>query len=159
MTQVLADQISDLTGPAVALGVPELGDTVIARPRLERQLDAAAGAVLRVVRAPTGSGKTLGLARWASRDHAVDGALWLDAGRLDAGRGAEDRELFWNRMGSGLADLGVGPIPSPPSRSAAGGAWTGWISGLAGALNREVAVCCWCWTTTRVGRAGHSDAS
>ena len=72
--------------------------------------------MLRIVEAPTGSGKTLGVARWASRDHAVDGVLWLDAGRLDAGRGAEDRELFWSRMRSGLADLGVGPIAPVPAR-------------------------------------------
>ena len=127
MTQVLADHVSDSVGPVVALGVPELDETVIARPRLERQLDAAEGAVLRVVRAPTGSGKTLGVGGWAARDHGVDETLWLDAGRLDAGRGADDRELFWNRMRCGLTGLGVGPIGPVPARSAAGGAWGRWI--------------------------------
>jgi LuxR family transcriptional regulator, maltose regulon positive regulatory protein len=137
MTQVIADPVPSASGPPVTLGLPDLSDRVIARSRLERQLQAAEGSVVRIIEAPTGYGKTLGVARWASADHPVAGVLWLDAGRLDAGRGADDRELFWSRVRSGLVDLGAGPIAAVPAPSATGGTWARWIGDLAGVLEGD----------------------
>lgn len=137
MTQVLADRVPGPLRSPIALGVPELSAGVIARHQLEQRLDAAHDKTIRVVAAPTGSGKTLGVARWLSRDHAVDAVLWLDAGRLDAGRGVEDRELFWNRLRAGLLDTGVEPIAPVPTGPAAGDAWEVWISRLARLLERD----------------------
>lgn len=137
MTQVIADPVPGPSGPRVTLGVPELADGVIVRRRLERQLEVAEDSVLRIVQAPMGYGKTLGVARWASRHHAADSVLWLDAGRLDAGRGADDRELFWSRMRSGLVDLGAGPIAPVPAPSTNGRTWVGWVGDLAGVLEQD----------------------
>ena len=114
MTDVLAAPVPVDSGEPVLLGLPVLDDRVIARARLEREFRAAEGSVLTVVQAPMGSGKTLGVAGWAVGHRAVTGVLWLDAGRLDAGRGADDRELFWSRVRSGLTDLGIGRIEPVP---------------------------------------------
>ena len=40
-------------------------------------------------------------------------------------------------MRSGLAGLGVGPLPPVPTASAAGAAWDEWVSSLAHVLNRD----------------------
>ncbi len=137
MSQALSPatvQVAAAAGSPPSLGVPELNGGVIARPRLERQLRAAGNNALVVVEGPMGSGKTLGVARWAADESDADGVLWLDAGRLDAGRGADDREQFWSRLRSGLTLLGVGPIAAMPTSSAAL-LWARWLAALADAIN------------------------
>ena len=136
MTDVLAVPVPFTSGEPVLLGLPDLDDRVINRARLQRELQAAEDSVLTVVQAPMGSGKTLGVAGWAVGHSGVTGVLWLDAGRLDAGRGADDRELFWSRVRSGLIDLGIGRIaPVPGTIKEA--PWSSWFAALAEALDND----------------------
>ena len=136
MTDVLAAPAAVDSGQPVLLGLPELDDRVITRARLERKLRASDDSVLTVVQAPMGSGKTLGVAGWAAGHDAVTRVLWLDAGRLDAGRGADDREVFWSRVRSGLIDLGIGRIaPVPGTITEA--PWSCWFAALAEALDDD----------------------
>jgi LuxR family maltose regulon positive regulatory protein len=135
MTQIVAPPVEAHPAMAFSVGLPDLEDSVIVRPRLEQQLRAVESSPLTVVEAPMGTGKTLGVACWAARQAAVDGVLWLDAGRCGAGPGADDRQLFWNRIRSGLTDLGMGPTPAPPPRSGTEASWARWSATLADALD------------------------
>jgi ATP/maltotriose-dependent transcriptional regulator MalT len=72
------------------IGVPSLPLWAVPRKRLADRLDAAAAGPLTVISAPTGSGKTLGVAWWAWNLHPSVSVIWVnfredstDCGLLD----------------------------------------------------------------------------
>ena len=137
MTQVLADQISDLTGPGLALGVPELGDagdrptpagTATRRGRGQR-VEVVAGSDR--IREDAG-GSPLGVSATTPRRRAV------------AGRGSSRRRSRSRGPGALLEPDGVRPGGpggrSDPARTHHLGRRRSlgrWISSLAGVLDRD----------------------
>ena len=67
MTQIVAPPVAAYPAMPFSVGLPDLDDSVIVRPRLEQQLRAVESNPLTVVEAPMGAGKTLGVARWAAK--------------------------------------------------------------------------------------------
>ncbi len=93
--------------PAVP-GVPRLPRTYVPRTALWERLDAATGAPMTLLVAPTGAGKTLAVAGWLRSHHSTSGTdvVWLGAG---ADRAEERiRAVLDRHPGSGAED---GPRP------------------------------------------------
>lgn len=68
------------------LVIPTPPPGVVERPRLSRQLDAAAGVPLTVVHGPPGSGKTTAVAAWARRTEPTPAWITLDRDDRDPRR-------------------------------------------------------------------------
>lgn len=83
--------------PPIKITVPRMPPWFVARPRLTRDLDAAATADLSLVRAPAGYGKTLLLADWSRSTVAVDTA-WVGIDRDD-----NDPRRLWASVAAALA--------------------------------------------------------
>ena len=73
---VAASEPDTLT--CVRAGVPVLPSWTLPRAGLDRLLDLGAGGVLTVVSAPTGAGKTLGVASWVAGPSAPPRVVWLN---------------------------------------------------------------------------------
>jgi hypothetical protein len=73
---IVRDRLTNLPGTIVA-GAPATRAFAQRRPALERWLDDHAGARLRVVIGPAGSGKTTGVALWASNRHDPAHTIWV----------------------------------------------------------------------------------
>ncbi|HRI98168.1 MAG TPA: hypothetical protein PLZ93_21275, partial [Nocardioides sp.] len=65
------------SSPARA-GVPAVPPWALSRWRLHHQLDLGTASALTVVTAPTGAGKSLGVASWAAGTSSTPALVWLD---------------------------------------------------------------------------------
>ncbi|HEX5086281.1 MAG TPA: LuxR C-terminal-related transcriptional regulator [Nocardioides sp.] len=90
------------------VGVPSVPAWVLPRPRLNRILDDG-DRQLTVVRAPTGAGKTSGVAAWAAGPSSPSGLVWLDVSRSGTEPG-----MVWRRLRRALRDAGEGRLPAAP---------------------------------------------
>ncbi len=81
-----------------------------------------------MVQAPSGAGKTTGVAGWARNAAPFDAVVWLPADAL-----AHDVHRFWGNLSSALIRSGC-PLAPLPSAGGDGSEWTGWISAAATAL-------------------------
>ena len=81
-------------------GVPLVPAWMLPRSRLNQLLDDA-DRLVTVVCAPTGAGKTSGVAAWAAETSSAPGVVWLNV----AHAGSEP-DLVWRRLRRGLHDLG-----------------------------------------------------
>src|SRR4051795_11079827 len=118
MTQVLGGWAEVGWADDPPAGLPELDSTVILRHRLLERLTRGSGGLLTVVEAPTGSGKTLGVAGWASRSEAALRTVWLTVGAA-----GQDPSEFWSHLRSALLARGAGPLPQLPSAPFPDGEW------------------------------------
>src|SRR3954447_25095459 len=121
MTQVLGGWVDVGWADDPPAGLPELDSTVILRHRLVERLTEGSGGLLTVVEAPTGSGKTMGVAGWAARSEAALRAVWLTVGAA-----GQDPPVFWSHLRSALLGRGAGPLPPLPSAPCAEAEWATW---------------------------------
>lgn len=92
-------------------GVPTLPPWVLPRARLDLILDIGAEGVLTVVAAPTGAGKTLGVASWAAGPSSPRGAVvWLNLSR-----GGAEPDMVWRLLHRGLRESGETRLPPVPA--------------------------------------------
>jgi ATP/maltotriose-dependent transcriptional regulator MalT len=68
--------LSDTSTLPSRIGVPSVPLWAVPRTRLAKRLDAAAG-LLTMISAPTGAGKTVGVASWARDLHPSVGVIWV----------------------------------------------------------------------------------
>ncbi len=90
--------------------VPRVPGWALSRPRLNDRLDLGVCAALTLVTGPTGWGKTVGVASWASRVAAPGPLVWVTLSGT-----AGDPDLFWKLLHRGLQAAGqrhLLPIPS-----------------------------------------------
>ncbi|MDN5769668.1 MAG: hypothetical protein L0H24_02070, partial [Microlunatus sp.] len=139
MTQTLrtptAAQAPTDVGPTIRVGLPRLPTEVVVRPRLYERLTAGSRGRLTVVQAPTGAGKTFGVAGWATQA-SVQSMIWLG----DVGL-SKDAAVFWGRLRADLLRLGVGPLSDPPPTQADDLRWSTWLGDLATALRSRGTSC------------------
>src|SRR3954470_14528238 len=100
-------------GPAASrrtrAGVPTLPTWVLPRSRLDRILDIGVEGVLTVVAAPTGAGKSLGVASWAAGPSSPEGTVvWLNLS------GGAEPDMVWRLLHRGLRESGETRLPPVP---------------------------------------------
>lgn len=110
-------------------GLPVPPKGTVHRRRLAQGLNETANAAITVIQAPSGSGKTIGVAAWATELTTADAVVWLEADAL-----AHDVDRFWRRLRSELAASGAGSVPPLPPGDSDDVVWSGWISSAARAL-------------------------
>src|SRR2546426_8669560 len=96
--------------PRTKLAVPQLPSEMVSRPRLLAKLDSAHEAMVTLVSASAGSGKTLLLAEWVRGRSAADTA-WVS---LDSDDNEDGR--FWSALLAALSGCDVVPGDSPLRR-------------------------------------------
>ncbi|HZB49856.1 MAG TPA: LuxR C-terminal-related transcriptional regulator [Mycobacteriales bacterium] len=92
------------------LDVPELGPTMLRRPRLLDRLTAGVQGRVTVVCAPAGSGKTTLALSWVDAGLAAGPLVWISLDALDRRPG-----IFWTYLHIGLTRAGVATehVPAP----------------------------------------------
>jgi len=116
---------------AVRGDFPDLPVSTVVRHRLNRGLTAARGAAITFVQAPSGAGKTTGVAAWAGAIPADEPVIWISVDSRP-----HCLHPFWSRLRSSLIDTGVGPLPIAPLPGT-DPEWSAWISILAGRLTQH----------------------
>jgi LuxR family maltose regulon positive regulatory protein len=129
MTQLLGGWVDVGWADDPQAGLPELDSTVILRRRLAERLTEGSEGLLTVVEAPTGSGKTVGVAGWASRSEAAPRTVWVTVGPA-----SQDAREFWTHLRSALLGRGAGPLPQLPSSACTDADWSTWLSRFGAAL-------------------------
>jgi|tagenome__1003787_1003787.scaffolds.fasta_scaffold20985398_4 LuxR family maltose regulon positive regulatory protein len=89
-------------------GVPLVPAWMFPRSRLNKLLDDA-DRLVTVVCAPTGAGKTSGVAAWAAETSSAAGTVWLNVGHAGS-----EPDLVWRRLRRGLHDAGERRLPPAP---------------------------------------------
>ncbi len=108
-TAILSEQV-DRPRPAARVGVPRLAAWTVPRLRLADRLDRGATGLITQVVAPSGSGKTIGVASWAATTTFPGAVIWVSAS--DA---ATDPDLFWALVRDGLIEAGAHDLPVIPA--------------------------------------------
>ena len=118
-----ADTPPDVAPPLVEakLAAPRVRRGVVVRPRLLQALDAGGGAVLTLVGAPAGYGKTTAVRMWCATQDAALAWVTLDAGDNDPSRMWTYVATAVDRIRAGLGQpalrrLGVGGSPIEAGR-------------------------------------------
>lgn len=95
------------------IDLPHVPQWVVPRRRLADRLELAGSAVVTLVTAPAGWGKTLGVASWAANTSAPCGVVWLTSASAGS-----DPDLFWKLLRNGLVAAGERHlVPVPPARA------------------------------------------
>ena len=123
---------TNVARPAICTGLPNLDAHVITRSRLEERLAVGSSGALTVVEAPSGSGKTLGVARWSADQTAASGVVWLDASGV-----SHHGQRFWSDIRSGLIAVGAGSLPPDPLPEDPEASWCEWLATLTDALDLD----------------------
>ena len=105
MTPLLAASERD-TVPLQRIGVPVVPPWTLPRARLDRLLDLGAERTLTVVSAPTGSGKTMGVASWVAGPTSPDRVLWVNLAR-----GGAQPDRIWRLLRRTLQHVGEQHLP------------------------------------------------
>ena len=89
--------------------LPDVPPWAVSRPRAAEQLELGVSGLLTLVTAPTGWGKTLAVAEWAT-DAQLPGALiWVNVAGV-----AADPDVFWLLLRDALVEAGEKrPVPIP----------------------------------------------
>ena len=89
--------------------LPDVPHWVVSRPRAAEQLELGVSGLLTLVTAPTGWGKTLAVAEWATDAQLPGTLIWVNV----AG-GAADPDVFWLLLRDALVEAGEnGSVPIP----------------------------------------------
>ena len=156
MTQSVLSTVAETTSPAARIDLPSIPSWAIPRRSLADRLDVGMSGLLTVVTGPTGAGKTMGVASWASGADLSGGVIWLNLSR-----GGADPDSVWRHLQGRWIEAGAGDLPPVPSRKCsepkrigmladfgealrAGGPWVvvldDYPSGSPGRLERELDV-------------------
>jgi LuxR family maltose regulon positive regulatory protein len=95
--------------PRARAGVPVVPQWTLPRGRLNQLLDAGTLGVVTVVSAPTGAGKTLGVASWAAGPTSPSNVVWLNLGR-----GGAEPDRIWRLLRRGVQEAGAQRLPPAP---------------------------------------------
>jgi LuxR family maltose regulon positive regulatory protein len=109
MTQAIDSTMLTDDALLVRVDVPHVPAWALSRPRLADRLDLGISGVLTLVTAPSGWGKTLGVASWATEVQVPGALVWLSLAGTDA-----DPDLFWQLFGAALVEAGeqhLAPVP------------------------------------------------
>jgi LuxR family transcriptional regulator, maltose regulon positive regulatory protein len=94
------------------VGVPAAPGWAVPRRALASRLEVGISGQLTVVAAPTGAGKSLGVASWAACSDSSVRMIWLNLAR-----GGSDPDRVWRHLRESLAGEGVPDLPGiPPYR-------------------------------------------
>jgi LuxR family transcriptional regulator, maltose regulon positive regulatory protein len=120
MSLAVAASLPDLLPPFRA-GVPVVPHWALPRLGLDRILDRGGEGILTLVSAPTGAGKTLGVASWAARSRSPERLVWVNLSR-----GGSEPDRLWRLLRQSLQcgggrDLPPAPVgaPADPNRTRA----------------------------------------
>ncbi len=94
-------------------GVPVVPPWTLPRRGLNQLLDVGTGGMVTLVSAPTGAGKTLGVASWVAGPTSPAGVVWLNLAR-----GGEEPDRVWRLLRRGLQEAGeqrLPPVPGGPA--------------------------------------------
>ena len=103
-------------GSRARAGLPVVPSWTLPREGLNERLDLGVGGVVTVVSAPTGAGKTLGVASWAAGPTSPPGLVWLNLAR-----GGAEPDRVWRLLRRGLHEAGerrLPPVPKSPASAA-----------------------------------------
>ena len=114
MTQSLTSPTLAVIRPPARVNVPAVPSWVAPRPRVADRLDLGVSGLLTVVTAPTGAGKTMAAASWATRADLSGQVVWLSL----AGVGT-DPDFFWQLLRDSLLQAGVSDLPPVPTSECA----------------------------------------
>ena len=95
--------------PRARAGVPVVPGWTLPRARLNQLLDAGTAGVITLVSAPTGAGKTLGVASWVAGPTSPPNVVWLNLAR-----GGEEPDRVWRLLRRGLQEAGQQRLPRVP---------------------------------------------
>ena len=121
---------------------------------LNHLLDVGTGGMVTLVSAPTGAGKTLGVASWVAGPTSPPGVVWLNLAR-----GGEEPDRVWRLLRRGLQEAGEQRLPPVPGGPAFAPARVRALVELGEALSDRGTRGRWCSTVSRPGRRASSGPS